>query len=228
VAELPSGTVTFLFTDIEGSTRLLKELRERYGDVRGEHDRIMRAAFAEAGGQEVDTQGDAFFVAFRRARDAVAVAVAAQRSLLGHAWPDGVLVRVRMGIHTGEPTVGQDRYVGLGVNRAARICSAAHGGQVLLSNTTRDLVEDDLPFDVGLRDLGEHTLKDTMAPLPRFSPRVSRSAPWRCSSTRASYSRSRPYDSTAQALWRGSFPSLGLCGARKMADPPRRGLWHST
>ena len=164
MTELPSGTVTFLFTDIEGSTRLLKELRERYGEVRGEHDRIMRAAFTEAGGQEVDTQGDAFFVAFRRARDAVAAAVAAQRSLDAYAWPEGAVVRVRMGIHTGEPTVGQDRYVGLGVHRAARICSAAHGGQVLLSNTTRDLVEDDLPFDVGLRDLGEHTLKDIDRP----------------------------------------------------------------
>ena len=164
MTELPSGTVTFLFTDIEGSTRLLKELRERYGEVRGEHDRIMREAFAEAAGQEVDTQGDAFFVAFRRARDAVAAAVAAQRALVRYPWPDGAVVRVRMGIHTGEPTVGQDRYVGLGVHRAARICSAAHGGQVLLSNTTRDLVEDDLPSDVGLRDLGEHTLKDIDRP----------------------------------------------------------------
>ena len=164
MTELPSGTVTFLFTDIEGSTRLLKELRERYSEVRGEHDRIMRAAFAEAGGQEVDTQGDAFFVAFRRARDAVAAAVAAQRALVRYPWPDGAVVRVRMGIHTGEPTVGQDRYVGLGVHRAARICSAAHGGQVLLSNTTRDLVEDDLPSDVGLLDLGEHTLKDIDRP----------------------------------------------------------------
>jgi peptide/nickel transport system substrate-binding protein len=164
VTELPSGTVTFLFTDIEGSTRLLKDLRERYGEVRGEHDRIIRAAFAGVAGQEVDTQGDAFFVAFRRARDAVAAAVAAQRALDGYPWPDGAVVRVRMGIHTGEPTVGQDRYVGLGVHRAARICSAAHGGQVLLSNTTRDLVEDDLPSDVGLRDLGEHTLKDIDRP----------------------------------------------------------------
>jgi peptide/nickel transport system substrate-binding protein len=164
LSELPSGTVTFLFTDIEGSTRLLKKLRERYGDVRTEHDRIMRAAFMEAGGQEVDTQGDAFFVAFRRARDAVASAVAGQRSLAAHAWPDGAVVRVRMGIHTGEPTVGQDRYVGLGVHRAARICSAAHGGQVLLSNTTRELVEDDLPSDVGMRDVGEHALKDIDRP----------------------------------------------------------------
>jgi YVTN family beta-propeller protein len=164
VTELPSGTVTFLFTDIEGSTRLLKELRERYGEVRAEHERLMRAAFAEAGGQEVDTQGDAFFVAFSRARDAVAGAVAAQRALAGYPWPDGAVVRVRMGIHTGEPTVGQDRYVGLGVHRAARICSAAHGGQVLLSNTTRELVEDDLPSEVGMRDLGEHTLKDIDRP----------------------------------------------------------------
>ena len=164
MAELLSGTVTFLFTDIEGSTRLLKQLRDRYGAVLAEHERILRNAFAEAGGQEIDTQGDAFFVAFSRAGDAVAAVVAAQRGLAVHPWPDGTAVRVRMGIHTGEPAVGTDRYVGLGVHRAARICSAAHGGQVLLSNTTRDLVEDELPSDVGLRDLGEHKLKDMDRP----------------------------------------------------------------
>jgi YVTN family beta-propeller protein len=160
VVELPSGTVTFLFTDIEGSTRLLKNLRDGYGDVLAEHERMLREAFADAGGQEIDTQGDAFFVAFRRARDAVAAAVAAQRALAEHRWPHGSAVRVRMGIHSGEPMVGSERYVGLGVHRAARICAAAHGGQVLLSETARGLVEDDLPADVRLRDLGEHRLKD--------------------------------------------------------------------
>jgi peptide/nickel transport system substrate-binding protein len=164
VTELPSGTVTFLFTDIEGSTRLVKEHRDLYGELRAEHDRIMRAAVTTAGGQEVDTQGDAFFVAFRRAGDALTAAVAAQRALAEHPWPDGAAVRVRMGIHTGEPAVGSERYVGIGVHRAARICSAAHGGQVLLSSTTRDLVQDDLPSDVSTRDIGEHTLKDIDRP----------------------------------------------------------------
>jgi peptide/nickel transport system substrate-binding protein len=164
VTELPSGTVTFLFTDIEGSTRLLKQLRERYGDVRDEHERVLRKAIGDAGGHEIDTQGDSFFVAFRRARDAVAAAVAAQRALAEHEWPEGAAVRVRMGIHTGEPAVGTDRYVGLGVHRAARICSAAHGGQVLLSETTRGLVEDELPPDVRVRDLGGHNLKDLDRP----------------------------------------------------------------
>ena len=162
--ELPTGTVTFLFTDVEGSTRLLRELRDRYGDVRAEHERLLRNAFEASAGQEIDTQGDSFFVAFRRARDAVAAAVAAQRALAGHEWPEGVQFRVRMGIHTGEPIAAEGRYVGLGVHRAARISAAGHGGQVLLSNATRELVEDDLPPDVRLRDLGEHRLKDIDRP----------------------------------------------------------------
>jgi YVTN family beta-propeller protein len=164
VPELPSGTVTFLFTDIEGSTRLLKQLRDEYGTVLAEHQHLLRSAFERAGGQEIDTQGDAFFVAFRRAKDAVLAALAAQRALEEHAWPDGVRLRVRMGIHTAEPAVGADRYVGLGVHRGARICSAGHGGQVLLSNATRELVEDDLPPGLALRDLGECRLKDIDRP----------------------------------------------------------------
>jgi YVTN family beta-propeller protein len=161
--ELLSGTVTFVFTDIEGSTRLLSQLRDRYGDVLADHERILRKAFAGHGGRVVDTQGDSFFAVFPRARDAVAAAVAAQRAVAEHEWPDGADVRVRMGLHTGEPVVGGERYVGLGVHRAARIGGAAHGGQILLSNTTRELVEDELPADIGIRDLGEHELKD----LPR-------------------------------------------------------------
>jgi YVTN family beta-propeller protein len=164
MAELPKGTVTFLFTDIEGSTRLLKQLRDRYAGVLAEHQHVVRMAVTDAGGIEVDTQGDAFFVAFASARDAVAAAVAAQRALAGAEWPDDLSVRVRMGIHTGEPVVGEDRYVGLGVHRAARICSAGHGGQVLLSNTTRELVQDELPSDVHLLDLGEQRLKDIDRP----------------------------------------------------------------
>ena len=141
---LPVGTVTFLFTDIEGSTRLLKQLGERYGDVLGEHQRILRDAAERCEGREVDNQGDSFFFAFARAKSALAAAVIAQRELAEHQWPDGVQVRVRMGLHTGEPAVGEERYVGLGVHRAARIGAAGHGGQVLLSNATRELVEDEV------------------------------------------------------------------------------------
>jgi ABC-type transport system substrate-binding protein/class 3 adenylate cyclase len=164
IPERPTGTVTFLFTDIEGSTRLLQELRDRYDEVLSTHARLLRAAAEQFGGHEIDTQGDAFFVAFARARDGVGAAVAAQRALAAEPWPDGVSVRVRMGIHTGEPLVGGERYVGMGVNRGARICAAGHGGQVLLSNTTRELVEDDLPDDVHVLDLGEHELKDINRP----------------------------------------------------------------
>jgi class 3 adenylate cyclase len=162
--DLPRGTVTFLFTDIEGSTRLLKDLREDYGDVLAEHQRILRDAFEAAGGQEIDTQGDSFFVAFPRAKDAVSAAVAGQRALVAHRWPKGAAVRVRMGLHTGEPAVGDERYVGMGVHKAARIAAAAHGGQILLSNTTRGLVEDELPLDALLVDLGQHELKDIDLP----------------------------------------------------------------
>ena len=164
MSELPRGTVTFLFTDIEGSTQLLKQLGGVYGDVLAEHQRILRAAFAAHHGREVDTQGDSFFVAFQRGKDAVAAAVDAQRDLAAHAWPDGIEVRVRMGLHTGEPRVGEDRYVGLGVHKAARIAAAGHGGQVLLSRTTRELVEDELPAGVTIRGLGERRLKDLDRP----------------------------------------------------------------
>jgi len=162
--ERPTGTVTFLFTDIEGSTRLLQQLRERYADVLATHAKLIRAAIEEFGGHEIDTQGDSFFAAFARARDAVSAAVAIQRGLASETWPDATSVRVRTGIHTGEPFVGGERYVGMGVNRGARICAAGHGGQVLLSNATRELVEDDLPDDVRVVDLGEHELKDVKRP----------------------------------------------------------------
>jgi predicted ATPase len=153
VRELPTGTVTFLFTDIEGSTRLLHELGDGYPEALSEHRRALRAAIAAHGGVEVDTQGDAFFVAFSRARDAVAAAADGQESLA--AGP----IRVRMGLHTGEPLVTDEGYVGIDVHRAARIAAVGHGGQVLLSQATHDLVGPD-----GLRDLGEHRLKDLTAP----------------------------------------------------------------
>jgi predicted ATPase/class 3 adenylate cyclase len=151
---LPSGTVTFLFTDIEGSTRLLQELGDRYADVLAEHRRMLREAFAHHSGVEVDTQGDAFFVAFARASDAVASAQAAQGALRGGR------VRVRMGVHTGEPMVREEGYVGIDVHRAARLASAGHGGQILLSRPTRDLL--DSTFE--LVDLGLHRMKDLSEP----------------------------------------------------------------
>jgi class 3 adenylate cyclase len=160
MATLPGGTVTFLFTDIEGSTRLLQDLGDAYGDVVRDHRLLLREHLGATGGTEVDTQGDAFFYSFSRARDAVAGAVAAQRSLAEHEWPAGSQVRVRMGLHTGEPSVGEEGYLGLDVVRAARICSAGHGGQILLSETTRALLGNDLPVGVSVVDLGQQDLKD--------------------------------------------------------------------
>lgn len=165
VDELPIGTVTFLFTDIEGSTKLLKHLGgEQYGDALTRHQLILREVFAESGGHEIDTQGDSFFVVFRRAKEALSAAITCQRRLAERSWPDGTELRVRIGIHTGEPALGGTRYVGLGVHRAARICAAGHGGQVLVSQTTRELLRDDPISEVTLRDLGEHQLKDLDEP----------------------------------------------------------------
>ena len=164
MADLPAGTVTFLFTDIEGSTRLLKQLGAGYADVLAEHQRILRACFDAHQGREVDTQGDSFFVAFARAGDAVASAVDAQRALQAHDWPDGADVRVRMGVHSGEPRASGERYVGFGVHRAARVAAAGHGGQILVSNATRELVEGELELHTRLRDLGLYRLKDLDRP----------------------------------------------------------------
>ena len=161
MSSLPAGTVTFVFTDIEGSTRLLQELGdEAYGAVSNDHRQLVRGAFGARGGTEIDTQGDAFFFSFPRARDAVSAAVDAQRALRDHAWPDGREVRVRMGIHTGEPHVGDEGYLGMDVVRAARISAAGHGGQILISETTRALVGNQLPEGVDVHDLGRQHLKD--------------------------------------------------------------------
>ena len=160
MASLPGGTVTFLFTDIEGSTRLLQQLGDAYGDVVRDHRLLLREHLGDKGGTEVDTQGDAFFYSFSRAKDGVAGAVEAQRALAEHEWPDGAEVKVRMGLHTGEPSVGEEGYLGLDVVRAARICSAGHGGQILLSETTRVLLGNDLPEGVSVVDLGQQNLKD--------------------------------------------------------------------
>jgi predicted ATPase len=152
--ELPSGTVTFLFTDIEGSTRLLQELGDGYADALEEHRRIMRDSFGPRGGIEVGTQGDSFFVVFADAADAVAAAAQAQSAL------EGTRIRVRMGLHTGTPILRRADYIGLDVHRAARIAAAAHGGQVVMSQATRDLLDS----TVGVRDLGLHKLKDLRMP----------------------------------------------------------------
>ena len=143
--DLPTGTVTFLFTDIEGSTRLLRELGEQYGDVLAEHNRLLRAAFSRHGGIEVGNQGDSFFVAFADVGSAVAAAGEVQAALAGGP------VRVRIGIHTGDAVVTDEGYVGIDVHRAARIMSAGHGGQVLLSESTRLRLEG----NGDLADLGE-------------------------------------------------------------------------
>src|SRR5262245_3448634 len=163
MAGLPQGTVTFLFTDIEGSTRLLNQLGDRYSAVLDVHRRILREAVAARDGREVDTQGDSFFFAFARANAAVGAAAAAQWELAAHEWPEDAVVRVRMGLHTAEPEVGPERYVGLGVHRAARIGAAAHGGQVLLSGSTRTLIEERVG-GVSVRELGTYRLKDFDSP----------------------------------------------------------------
>jgi class 3 adenylate cyclase len=159
MAQRPTGTVTFAFTDIEGSTALLKQLGERYGEVLSQHRRIVRDTFVAAGGTEIDTQGDAFFFAFPRAREAVNASVDVQRQHATAAWPDGSKVRVRIGLHTGEPVVGEEGYHGLDVVRAARICTVARGGNVLMSETTRALVGSALPDGVEVIPLGERHLK---------------------------------------------------------------------
>jgi class 3 adenylate cyclase len=164
MASLPSGTVTFVFSDIEGSTALLKQLGDGYEQVLADHRRLMREGFGAHGGVEIDTQGDAFFFAFPRARDAVTAAVEAQRAHATHRWPEGSTVRVRMGLHTGEPAVGSEGYLGLDVVRAARICTAGQGGHVLLSETTRALVGGSLPDGVAIFPLGERRLKDIDEP----------------------------------------------------------------
>ena len=162
VVELPTGTVTLLFTDIEGSTRMLRSLGDGYGAVLRAHRAILRDAVGRHGGVELGTEGDACFLAFPAAAAAGAAAAEAQVALAAADWPDGARPRVRMGIHTGSPVVVDDDYVGIDVHRAARICSAAHGGQVLVSGATREAAEPG-PGQ-SLRDLGHHRLKDLDRP----------------------------------------------------------------
>lgn len=157
---LPSGTVTFLFSDIEGSTRLLERLGPAYPGLLATHHRLLQRAFAENHGQVVDAPGDGFFVVFSRAEDAVRAAISAQKAIAAEAWPNGASVRVRMGLHTGEPMLLADRYVGIDVHRGARIAAAGHGGQVLLSSTTWSLAGSSVSTQADVIDLGEHRLKD--------------------------------------------------------------------
>jgi predicted ATPase/class 3 adenylate cyclase len=162
--ELPTGTLTFLFTDIEGSTRLLQSLGDDYRAVQDAHGEILHRAIADAGGTVVRTEGDAFFAVFHSPGGAVGAAVAIQRALASHAWPHGRPLRVRMGLHTGDGVLGGDDYLGIDVNRAARIAAAAWGGQVLLSDATAVLVHRALPAGVAARSLGRHRLKDLAHP----------------------------------------------------------------
>jgi class 3 adenylate cyclase len=163
MATLPSGTVTFVFTDIEDSTALLTQLGDGYRDTLAEHRRIVREAFS-ANGVEIDTQGDAFFFAFPRAREAVAAAVEVQRAHALQDWPHEAAVRVRIGLHTGEPHLAEEGYLGLDVVRAARICTAAEGGHVLLSESTRALLGSALPDGVSVFPRGERHLKGIEEP----------------------------------------------------------------
>jgi len=163
---LTRGTYTFLFTDIEGSTRLEKRVgRERYGELRERQREILRAVWEAGGGREQGTEGDSFFVVFPEAPAAVEAAIAAQRALAAEPWPDDAPIRVRMGLNSGGAEVTGESLVGLGVNRAARIASLAHGGQILASKLTQDLLEDHPLDGVRLRDLGDHRLKDLSAPV---------------------------------------------------------------
>lgn len=163
MSALPHGTVTFLFSDIEGSTDLSRRHGAAYGDLRAEHRRLLRESFEAHRGHEVDAEGDAFFVVFERALDAVAAAVAAQLALAA-----ADVVRVRMGLHTTEPHLHTDGYVGVGVSRAARICAAAHGGQIVVSHATAGVIEDHELPGIRMRDLGEHYLKDIPRPQRLF------------------------------------------------------------
>jgi predicted ATPase/class 3 adenylate cyclase len=164
---LPSGTVTLLFADIEGSTRLLHSLRAGFAPVRARLRELVREAAGARGGREVDWAGDGVFLAFPRARDAVLAAIEIQRALEHEPWPPDGVVRLRMGVHTGEPDLGEEGYVGMDVVVAARICAAAHGGQIVVSRATREFF-DDAGTDISFRALGSHRLKDVPGPEQLF------------------------------------------------------------
>jgi predicted ATPase/serine/threonine protein kinase len=162
--ELPAGTVTMLFSDVEGSTALLSRLGDLYGEALSAQRAAMRAAMSDWRGREMGAEGESFFVVFESAADAVACCAAAQRALAAHDWPGGAAVRVRMGLHSGEPSPHEDGYIGIDVHRGARIMATAHGGQVVMSHVTWQLAHPGLPAELSVRDLGSHRLKDIDAP----------------------------------------------------------------
>ena len=162
--DLPMGTVTFLFTDIEGSTRLVQALGGGYPPLLEHHHDIVGSAVEANGGLVVSTEGDSFFAVFPTAPAALVAAIDAQLAIERHPWPDGARIRVRIGVHTGEGRVGAGSYVGVDVHRAARIGAAGHGGQVLLSASTAQLCRHEMPPGVSLIDLGDHRLKDLLEP----------------------------------------------------------------
>jgi DNA-binding SARP family transcriptional activator/class 3 adenylate cyclase/WD40 repeat protein len=161
---LPAGTVTFCFTDIAGSTGLLRHLGHRYGEVLERHRQLLRGAMADHGGVEIHADGDGMFFAFASATSAIAACGAAQRALSDERWPDGISVLVRMGLHTGEASPHDGDYVALAVHQAARVAGAAHGGQILVSEVTAATVREDLDPSITMRDLGMHRLKDFERP----------------------------------------------------------------
>jgi class 3 adenylate cyclase len=206
---LPRGTVTFLFSDIEESTDLLRNVGDDvFAAIRADHRRLLRDAFTAHGGCEMDTAGDGFFIAFDSAKSAVAAAVDAQLALGRFVWPAETEVRVRMGLHTAEPYLAEDGYVGVGVHRAARICDAARGGQILLSNASAGIIEDaELP-DVELVDLGEHRLKGL--------PREQRLFQVSVSSLPSQFGPPRTADAAARSPGTGTFLLTDLSGHRKI------------
>ena len=202
--DLPTGTVTFLFTDVEGSTALLRRLKDGFADVLARHEALLCEAAEAARGQGFGTQGDAVFFVFRNPKDAVVAAVEGRRALEAAEWPDGVELRVRMGIHTGEAAIAADRYVGLAVNRAARICGVARGGQILVSPTTHALVEEAEHDFLGIsfRDLGAQSLKDFDRPVPIYEVHAVEAE---LASPRPGSSRMRILIVDDQALVRAGF-----------------------
>jgi class 3 adenylate cyclase len=173
VRSLPTGVITFLLADIENSTGLVRTLGDRYGGLLSDTRRLLRAAIRAAGGREVDTRADEMFAVFKEAPFALGAALAIQRKMLARTWPDGIEVRIRLGLHTGEPTLTETGYVGLAVNTAARVCFAAHGGQIVLSSAAREAVATSMPAGIGIRDLGSHELQGLPAPEALFQIEVA-------------------------------------------------------
>lgn len=162
--KLPRGAVTLLLCDIEGSTALLTKLGDRYGELLAQLRRLLRSQVTRSGGHEVDARADEYFAAFADAASAVDAAVTAQRAIAGHEWADGLQVRVRMGIHSGRPSLTNSGYVGIAVHTAARVCDAAHGAQIVLSRATMTTGQG-LPAGVSLRSLGEHRMRGLPRPM---------------------------------------------------------------